>query len=386
MKIFIPISILTFSLSVATLVFSYLWVDHGLYSVITNSHSSFGSYKQIINFSFENREVLAELYIGLIMLMFLVQAAFLFIDRLKNVSIKRLFILAGITTFIFSLAYPFISHDFFAYIFYARMVVFHHINPYIVSPEHLINQDYWITFIHNIEIVYPYGPLFLLYTIIPQIVLSSNRLVLNLFALKIMGGITFFLAGLILYKLLGKDKRVFSLWYFNPLFIVESLVNGHNDILMIGLFFASLYLLSLKKYLSAWVVLIASVLIKFITIGAIPLMIVSERWKTLMFRILGLGLFAYILTTSVAVHAWYYTWPYLFIPFMKLKKISLFAVYLIGVLLLINYFPFVKSRLYGEQLPIPNIKIWIEILIFIVIIIEIDFLTLLKKREKLFKT
>lgn len=383
---FIILSILTIILSLIMLTFSYLWVDHGLYSVITNSHSVFDSYKQVINFAYENREVLAQAYIGIILLMFLLQLLFLFINKLQNISSKYLFILAGVVTFIFSISYPFISHDFFAYIFYARMVVFHHLNPYIVSPEHLINVDYWITFVHNIEIVYPYGPLFLLYTMVPQIILSSNRLVLNLFVLKIMGGVIFYIAGLILYKLLGKDKRVFSLWYFNPIFIVESLVNGHNDILMIGTFFISLYLLSLKKYLSAWVVLIASVLIKFITIGAIPLIIVSERWKTLIFRILGLGLFAYLLTTSIAVHAWYYTWPYLFIPFMKLKKISLFAIYLIGVLLLINYFPFVKSRLYGEQLPIPNIKIWIEILIFIVIIIEIDFLTFFKKGEKLFKT
>ena len=376
------IPILIIGLSLAIFTFSYLFVDHGLYSVITNSHSLFDAYKPIFTFAHENRVSLAQVYIVIILLMFLVQALLLFTD-LKKISAKYLFIIAGVATFILSISYPFISHDFFAYIFYARMVVFHHLNPYIVPPQELINVDYWITFIHNIEIRYPYGPLFLLYTMVPQIILSSNRLLLNLFTLKIMGGVVFFLAGLILYRLLGKDKKVFSLWYFNPLFMVESLVNGHNDILMIGTFFTALYLLSLKKYLSAWVVLIASILIKFITVGAIPLMIVSERWKTLVFRILGLGVFIYISTTAIAVHAWYFTWPYLFVPFMKLKRISLLGVYIIGILLLINYYPFVKSRLYGEALPIPNINLYIEILLAIIVLIETNVLEIILKKIKL---
>lgn len=369
--LFIILAIFAVVLSLATSAFSYLWVDHGLYSVIANSHPLFDGYKPVFTFAHENRVNLAHAYIIIILLMFLIQILLLF-SNIKNIPTKYLFILAGVTTFILSVSYPFISHDFFAYIFYARMVVFHHLNPYVVSPEHLINVDYWITFVHNIHIVYPYGPLFLLYTMIPQIVLSSNRLVLNLFALKIMSGIIFFVAGLLLYKLLGRDKRIFSLWYFNPLLIIESLVNGHNDILMLTAFFMSIYLLSIKKHLAAWTMFIGSFLIKFITVGAIPLMVVSERWKATVSRVLGLGLVGYILTTSIAVHAWYFTWVYLFIPFMKLKKVSLLIVYIVGILLLINYFPFIKSRTWGEEVPIPNAKLWITFLISAVVLIEVS--------------
>ncbi len=369
---FFILSTITLILSLGLMIFSYLWVDNGLFHVIKNSHQTFNLYEGVFNFAYENRELLAQIYVGIIVLFFLLQVFLLFSKNLEKISAKKLFILAGVTTTIFALSYPFISHDFFAYIFYARMLVFHHLNPYIVSPQHLINIDYWITFIHNIEIVYPYGPLFLLYTAIPQFILSSNRLVLNLLVLKLMSGVIFFFAGILLYKLLGRDRKVFSLWYFNPLFIIESLINGHNDIIMLATFFLSLLFLSYKKFLAAWVTLIISVLVKFVTIGALPIFVVSEKWRPLVFRVLGLGIYGYILTTSIAVHAWYYTWPYLFIPFMKLRKVSLLSIYIIGTLLLINYYPFVKSRLYGEALPIPNLDLWVMIILISIVCIELN--------------
>ncbi|MCX6724727.1 MAG: hypothetical protein NTV20_01335, partial [Candidatus Shapirobacteria bacterium] len=261
-------------------VFSYFWIDLGLFLMVADGHPFLNFFKEIIPFRDNNRLLLANVYLVLLIILFGLQIFLLFPKRFKFLSAKNLFIAAGFGTLFFSLAFPFLSRDLFTYLFSAKMVLFYHVNPFVVPPMNFMLTDLWVGLAHNIQFPsYSYGLTSLVYSLIPMALFSGQRFILNFLGYKLMNAAIFYLTGFLLYKLNDKDKRVFSFWFFNPLLVVELLINAHNDLLMISLFIVAVYYLLKGSKIKAWLAFLASVATKYASAIALPVMFLGKRNK-----------------------------------------------------------------------------------------------------------
>ena len=73
-------------------------------------------------------------------------------------------------------AYPVVSRDIFSYLYYAKMVLVYHQNPYLVAPASYWGVDMWLGFLHNVERVYAYGPIALLTNLMPMAIVGGRKI------------------------------------------------------------------------------------------------------------------------------------------------------------------------------------------------------------------
>jgi hypothetical protein len=365
-------------------ILSFFWIDYGLLLMLADGHSFLNHFQWIIPFKDTHRLSLANVYLLLIIALFALQIFLLFPRRFKFLSVKNLFISAGLATFFFSLSYPFLSRDLFTYLFSAKMVLFYQANPFVTPPMNFSATDLWVGLAHNIQFPYAYGPASLIYSLLPMLIFSGRRFILNFFGYKLMNAAVFYLTGYLLYKLSNKDKKVFAYWFFNPLLVVELLINAHNDLLMIGLFVVAVYYLLKGSKLKAWLAFLVSVLTKYASAIALPIMFLGKKNKPLSFKILSFFSVILLLCQKLRnIQTWYYTWLYMFLPLAKLKVQSWILISLSGMLFLIDYYPFVKWGFWGAAPLVPYSKWFFYSFLTLIILIELD-LPGLKKRIKFF--
>src|SRR5260221_695920 len=356
--------------ALVTFIFSYFWLDYAVGVYIANGHPILNKLIEALTYtSLNHRLVWANYYLVIIFLLFALQI--LYFRLADKIALKPLFITAAACTLLFSLSYPILSDDIFTYLFSAKMVWFYHLNPYTVKPIIFLGHDFETNFLRNIDLTYAYGQVFLAYSMIPIIIFSAYRFVFTFFGLKLMNAILFFLAGLAIFKVTGKNRKVFSLWFFNPLLIVELLINSHNGIVMICLFVISIYFLEKRKFTWAWISFWASVFIKYVSIIATPVLLLNPKWRIRLFYFLSLGLPIYLQVQPRALQIWYFDWVYMFLPFIKLKTISWILIYLMGIILLIHYYPFLQTGQYNEPSAIPEAMLWFNLIFAIVVFVEL---------------
>lgn len=351
--------------------FSYLWVDFGLALMLAHTKPFLENLHSLIAIGNDNRHELANLFLILLFGLFGFQLLF-FSPFAKKLNLKPLFITAAATTFIFSFSYPFLSHDIFSYLFSAKMVWTYNVNPYDVVPAEFMANDLWISFTHSVDRLYAYGPVFLGYTLIPMVLFSGSRFILNFFGLKFLNAVVFYLTGVVLFKMLNKDKRVFALWFFNPLLILELLINAHNELLLISLYLLSVFFLYTKRAKGkALAALISSLLVKFVSVLAAPALFLSKEKRRLFFHTGSIALVVFLLVTNIAVQAWYYTWLYMFLPFLTVSGRSWRIIYLANFLVAASYYPFIKFGHWNGPPLIPNLKLWFFLLLLLVVYLEV---------------
>lgn len=321
---------------------SYFWVDLNLTLV------SWGPVNQILEklkwLGYFNRPLSSRLYLAIILLLVLIQIYLLFSRFIYKASLKKLFLLAGGVILITSLAYPFLSYDLFSYLFDAKIIWHYQKNPYQHSPDQF-TPDPWLRFMRWTHRTAPYGPIWLAYTLLPA-VFSFGRFILNFYGLKLLGGLVFFFTGWLLLKITNNNRKVFVYWFFNPFLVIEFLVNGHNDLLMIALFVAALFFYRKKRTALTLGAFLSSVAVKFMTILAWPLIIFKNRhfWATLFIFFMLIG-FAWQINRF---QPWYFTWVFLALPLMKMTNFSWLVVFIFQALLLIlKYQPFLATGSWG---------------------------------------
>lgn len=180
-------------------------------------------------------------------------------------------------------SYPAFSHDFFNYMFDARIVTKYFANPYMFKALDF-PYDPWIRFMHWTHRTYPYGPLWLILTI-PFSLVGAGKFVLTMVNFKILF-IIFHLGNVyLIYKITQKmipknSNTVLPLCIFalNPLIIIESLISPHNEVVMLFFLLVSIYFLIVqKKNIHAVFFLFLSAAVKFITLIAIPLYFIPSN-------------------------------------------------------------------------------------------------------------
>jgi len=306
-------------------VYSYALVDpnftlinHPLWELFRNNTVILGYY---------NRQYSWYIYVTLVILLFIAQ--YLFMRTWKKHSPIRISIIVGL---LLLMAYPLLSHDFFNYLFDAKIVTYYHASPYMFRALDFPN-DPWVRFMHWTHRTYPYGPSFLFVTLIPSF-FGGGKLILNYLFFKIVFALCY--VGSV--WALSKVHRKYALFFAtSPLVLVEGLVNAHND--MVALFFAFLgisFLWNKKQYASR-IMFVLSLFTKYISF---PVLFVTKNKSVWTF---GSFVIVHLLLIYVGIRqeiqAWYFLNLLIFMPWYY-KYIRSLSILYVGLLL--SYYPYIR--------------------------------------------
>lgn len=340
-------------------IFTYSFVDIHL-SYLSNLYS--GLY-------LNQRTLLSIIYTILVLIMFGCSYFLLSdTDRLK-VNIKKLVLLIVLATIF---AYPAaLTFDIFNYILTARVTFLYQENPYIIYPIELLNDPY-LAFTRAANKTALYGPFWILLTGIPYFAGLGN-FISTLFSFKAF--IALFYIGTV-YLIRKIDKT--AAWFFalNPLVILESLVSSHNDIVMIFFALLSFYLFFRKTYISSFLSILGSVLIKGATLFLAPVYLgmIKDRIvgrkinqeRTFKFSVIFMSLIFLLSPLLEELYPWYAIWFIAFTAFLYKNKFLQNFVLFFSLGLLLRYIPYMATGNYFGNTPvIRNVLMVAPVIVFL---------------------
>jgi len=185
---------------------------------------------------------------------------------------------------------PLFSTDPFSYSMYARLATVYHANPYVATAQSAAPEDALIPYLYWRNIPSPYGPL---WTLISQAIVAGpdTSLLELILRFKVVASVLTLLDGWVIYSFVRQRWPEQAGWYYlafawNPLVLIEGVVNGHNDVLILAVMLGSAFLLMRSRPMLTVVGLTASALIKYSTLpvvglGALRLLLrtpVRARW------------------------------------------------------------------------------------------------------------
>ena len=181
---------------------------------------------------------------------------------------------------------PVFSGDLMEYLARGRILGVYHLSPYSHTPSEFPGDLFfpYTTWKNNPD---SYGPLNVLMEALPAVIFKNSvagavwfeKMILMAFMAL---GIFFFVK---LMKQSGLPARadLTALFALNPLLLVSTLIDGHNDTAMMSLTIASAYFLLQKRYTRSFALWTLAFLIKYTVLLVLPFWIaaaVKEEWKT----------------------------------------------------------------------------------------------------------
>jgi hypothetical protein len=170
---------------------------------------------------------------------------------------------------------PLFSTDPFSYAMYARFTTVYHANPYVATAQSVAPADPLIPYLYWRDIPSPYGPL---WTLISQaIALGQDTSPLELILrFKVVAFALTLLDGWLIYCFARQRWPEQAGWYYlafawNPMVLLEGIVIGHNDVLILAVMLGSAFLLMRARPVLTVIGLTASALIKYSTLPAVGL-------------------------------------------------------------------------------------------------------------------
>ncbi len=307
------------------LFYSYALVDPNLTFI---NHPLWNQFRSIVlPLGYFQREQSWYIYLVLILLLFFFH--FNIFKYFKKYQPLKIALVIGV---ILLFSYPFLSHDFFNYLFDAKIVTFYHQNPYLQKALDFPN-DPWLRFMHWTHRTYPYGPVFLGLSLIPSF-LSFGKFLLSFLFFKTTLVVFYLFSVYFLQKMNKKWAIVFAT---HPLILIEGLVNGHNDMFALSLGIIGIYYLNKNKNLWARILFLLSIGIKYITAPVIILMRKHTLRNHLIF-IVQVGIILYLSFTS-EIQPWYFLALFIFLPYYEVL-LSRFNLFFAG--LLFSYYPYIR--------------------------------------------
>jgi hypothetical protein len=223
-------------------------------------------------------------------------------------NFKFLLFIGILFRLVFLLTEPNLSQDYYRFIWDGELVL-NLINPYLQLPNTLIEQQDLV--IVNAHELYQgmgelsarhfsnYPPLsqfiFALAVMLGGKSILGATIVMRL--IIILSDIGIFYFGRKLLKNLNLSPYLIFWYFLNPLIIIELTGNLHFEGVMLCFFIASLYLISIKKWMLAAVIYALSISVKLVPLIFLPLFLkhLGFRKSVLFFLIIG--------TTSLALLA-----------------------------------------------------------------------------------
>lgn len=344
-------------------VFSYAFIDPNLF------------YFKFLytGFALEYREVITIIYAAFIFLFSIFYFLFLWWVNTKKLSLLEVKWLIGITAVVLFFSYPaMLSYDIFNYLTTSKVTFFYQENPYIVMPIEFIGEPF-LSFTRAANKIALYGPLWILLAGIPYF-LSFGNFFLLLFGFKLFVLLFYIFSAILIWRM---TKNLFQTTFFalNPLIVIETLVSGHNDIVMVFFTLISFYLLHHKRVYFAAIFLILSILIKYATIFLIPIFLYclwniytkqKIEWEKV-YQLSAILMFFVFLLSPIReeIYSWYAIWFLGFASLMSVKKFIFQASIVFSFSLLLRYTPYMLLGTYLTPTPlIKNIFTFIPPLLF----------------------
>lgn len=331
----------------ALFLFSYTQVD---LSLTLSQASIFQTIQKAFqHIGFFNRPVASVWYLALVIVFFVLYIAAL----VSTPTIRRLWTIMFVMTAILVLSYPAFSYDMFNYMFTAKTVLVYHKNPYTVIPLQFTGVEPWLSFMHWTHLPSAYTPLWIFLTL-PLYLLGFGKFLLIMWNIKILVAAAYLATAWCIGKILEKRNQAsqalgIAIFALNPLVIFETLVAGHNDIVMMAFAVASLY------YSSYFLMAVATGM-KFMTIFLFPAMAFGYKpvWN-LMLMMAGLLL----VLTQRDILPWYWVWIVPFVALLPQKKNLTILAGAVSFGLLLRYLPFFWFGNWNS--PVPTIELWVTL-------------------------
>ena len=276
----------------------------------------------------------------------------------KQLSIRQLCIYLGILVGILFLSFPAFSNDIFNYIATAKVTYQYHENPYIVMPIDIPNEP-MLHFLQAANKTALYGPTWILVTYVPY-VLGGNNLLVTMYTFKFVAVFFYFALIWLIWRVTKRFTAV-VFFAFNPLVIVDTLVDAHNDVVMMSLALAAFYVLQKKKYVWAVVLLCLSILVKGATLFLVPVFVYAwwkQHKKTFdweyVWTIASYSMFAIFLLSPIReeIYSWYFIWVLTFVSLRKRWDIVTVVALAFTFGLPLRFLPFVYSRSWEGVTPL----------------------------------
>lgn len=348
---------------VCLIIFSYAFVDPNL-SYLHNVYSGFAH---------GHRAITTFIYVIFILLFSIFYILFSWWVNTKKLSMSEIRWLIIVTAVFLLFSYPaMLSYDIFNYIATAKALYFYHENPYIIMPIEFLG-DPLLSFTHAANKIALYGPAWLGLSSIPFF-LGFGNFLLMLYGFKALVSL-FYLAQVALIWKMTKDFFPVILFALNPLVIIETLLSGHNDIVMMFFALFSFYMLKHKKIWFGILFLITSILIKYAAIFLVPVF-AFVAWKILLknkidwkrvFNASTLLMFGAFLLSPLReeIYPWYAIWFLLFALLNPARRFILYGSLAFSFSLLFRYTPYMLLGTYLDPTPIlKNIISFVPLFLF----------------------
>ncbi len=276
----------------------------------------------------------------------------------KQLSVRQLLVYLGILVGVLFLSFPAFSNDIFNYIATARVTYLYRENPYIVMPIDIPNEP-MLHFLQAANKTALYGPTWILVTYLPHI-LGLGNLLGTMYLFKLVAvGFYFLLVGLI-WKITKRISAVVC-FAFNPLVIIDTLVDAHNDVVMMSLALAAFYMLRRKQYAWSVTLLLASIFVKGATLFLVPVFLYAwwmQKKRTVdwesVWTVAAFSMFVIFLLSPIReeIYSWYFIWVLTFISLRKRFDIVTVIALAFTFGLPLRFLPFVYSRNWAGTTPL----------------------------------
>jgi hypothetical protein len=311
------------------------------------------------NIGYYQRPLSTMLYGSILAVYFILYGFSISLIHKKQLSLRSLWYIILLSGLILWFSYPALSYDLFNHMFTAKTILVYHKNPYGVTPLQFTGVEPWLSFLHWTHVVSVFSPLWILLTL-PAYILGFGYFLLIMWNFKFILVASYIAAVWAISKILkpeGDVKQALGMAIFalNPLVIIESLVNAHNDMLMMALALLAIVLYKKGKRWSSWLVLSLSIATKIITASLIPSFI--ARWnRTIALAFMIIGLIAFLAVARREIMPWYFLW---IIPFIAILPDQFWLLIIgsgISLGLLGRYAPFLFMGDWNP--PVPSIEAW----------------------------
>lgn len=218
-----------------------------------------------------------------------------------------------------------LSHDLYEYSLRARMASMYGLNPYLHIPAE-IKQDIFFPLLFWKKTPECYGPLWVLLGTVHTFFFKSN-LLLTAFMHKVVLMIFLLSSCHVFYKICRQLKlpnaNILTMALVtNPLVIIMTIVDGHNEIAMVFFILSALYFLLTSRYVLSFAMLTFSIHVKFVYVLLVPLFIIhvlcDQQNRTLRSRI-----YEIIIAGIVSIGAAFMLW----LPFGKESVMAIITYY-----------------------------------------------------------
>jgi hypothetical protein len=238
-------------------------------------------------------------------------------------------------------------------------------NPHIHAPLEF-SGDLWLRFMRWVHTPSAYGPVFTMIES-PAYLLGLGKFVPVLVLMKLTMSSFFvwciFLIGQIT-KTLGfsKEKVLVSqlLIAFNPFILMEVVVNGHNDAVMISLFLLSLYYSLKSRLLPSLTTLLLSIGTKFVTMLTLPMYLIHNPVYRVRFA--ALALLMPVLFSPGRFQPWYLVWAIIPAVLVDLAWVRIWVI-ISSLAGLIYYTPYIATGFWNNSLPFVASIIYLPIIL-----------------------